>query len=65
MSKLFTMAALGSRSDCELRAIFKAAHDDLARSKAGSPERRNALATMENVTRVINQRRTQPRPPGF
>lgn len=65
MSKLFTMAALGSRSDCELRAIFKAAHDDLARSAPGSAERRNALATIENVTRVRNQRRMQPRPPGF
>lgn len=65
MSKLFTMAALHSRSDHELRTIFKQAHDDLARSAPGSAERRNALATMENVTRVRNQRRAMPRPPGF
>lgn len=65
MSKVFTMAALQSRSESELRTIFRKAHDDLARSAPGSAERRNALATIENVTRVLNQRRAMPRPPGF
>jgi hypothetical protein len=65
MSKVFTMAALQSRSDQELRALFRKAHDDLARSSEGSAERCNALATMENINRTLNQRRLQPRPPGF
>lgn len=65
MSKVFTVAHLQARSESELRVIFKKAHDDLARSAPGSAERRNALATIENVTRVLNQRRAMPRPPGF
>ena len=31
----------------------------------GSAERRDALATLENITAVMRQRAMRPRPPGF
>jgi hypothetical protein len=59
------MAELQHRSERELRAAFRKAHDDLARSAPGSAERRNTLATIENVTRALNARRAQPHRPGL
>jgi hypothetical protein len=38
---------------------------DLACSLIGSAERRDALATIENITAVMRQRTARPRPPGF
>lgn len=65
MSTVLTMSALQSRSDLELQTLLRKAQYDLACSLSGSAERRDALATLENITRVMAQRQMQPRPPGF
>ena len=65
MSTVFTIAALQSRSDLELQTLLRKAQYELACSLTGSEERRDALATLENITRVMAQRQMQPRPPGF
>lgn len=53
MSKLITAADLAGKTIPELRVLFRAAHDDLARSEPDSPERRNALASLENISRAL------------
>jgi hypothetical protein len=63
MSTVFTMAVLQSRNDIELQTLFRMAQQDLTCSAPETPDRRNALATLKNITRVMIQRRMQPRPP--
>jgi hypothetical protein len=53
MNKLMTIAELQSRTEAELRALFRQATQALARTAAGTPERRNNLATLENISRAI------------
>jgi hypothetical protein len=65
MSTVLTMATLQTRSDLELQALNRRAQYDLACSAPGSAERRDALASLENISRVLAQRRARPRPPGF
>ena len=62
MSTVLTMAALQSRSDLELQTLMRTAQYDLACSPTGSGARRDALATIDNISRVMRQRRLQPRP---
>ena len=56
MSKIFTAAALEQRNLPELKKLFRQAQDDLAASDAASYERRNALASLENISRAIAKR---------
>ncbi|MCR8725813.1 hypothetical protein [Frigidibacter sp. ROC022] len=56
MSKIFTAAALDGRSIPELRALFRKAHEEMVASEAGSVDRRNAIASIENIGRAIAQR---------
>lgn len=56
MNKLMTIAELQARSETELRALFLQATMALARTARNTPERRNSLATLENITRTIAQR---------
>jgi hypothetical protein len=65
MSTVLTMAALQSRSDLELQTLMRKAQYDLECTAPGSAERRDALATLENINRVMAQRVMRPRPPGF
>ena len=65
MSTVLTMAALQSRSDLELQQLMRKAQYDLTCSLTCSEERRDALATIDNITRVMRQRALRPRPPGF
>ena len=65
MSTVLTMATLQTRSDLELQALHRRAHYDLTCSTPGSAERRDALASLENISRVLVQRHARPRPPGF
>lgn len=58
--KLRTIFELATRSDNELHLIAREASQELARSKAGSPDRRNALGTIENVNRVMRSRMPRP-----
>jgi hypothetical protein len=65
MSVVFTMAVLQTYSDQALSALFRQVQQDLVRSAAGSAQRRNALASLDNISRVRAQRQFRPRPPGF
>ena len=58
--KLLTIFELASRSDTELSVTYKDLFNELAGSEAGSPERLNALGSLENIRRVMRSR-----PPGF
>lgn len=57
MSKVITMLELKHLSPSELAAMQRQIRDALTRSAAGSAERRNVLASLENVNRVLNMRR--------
>lgn len=59
--RLITHFELAQRSDHELSALFAAVTRDLARTEPGSPERRNALASLENIRRARAARLCQPR----
>ena len=66
MQKIITPSELGHRSESELSALFRQVSQELAGTKPGSAERRNALASLENIQRAQATRRTQrPSPPGF
>lgn len=65
MSTVLTMATLQTRSDLELQTLTRKAQYDLECSAPGSAGRRDALATLENISRVMAQRAFRPRPPGF
>ena len=65
MSTVLTIATLQTRSDLELQTLARKAQYDLECSAPGSAERRDALATLENISRVMAQRAFRPRTPGF
>jgi len=65
MSTVLTMATLQTRSDLELQTLARKALNDVQCSAPGSAERRDALATLENIDRVRAQRALRPKPPGF
>ena len=52
--KLFTARELGDRTEGELTALWHCATVVLTRSDRGSPERRVALATLENIQLARN-----------
>ena len=54
--KLITRYDLASKSVLELRGLYRQAFNALVQSTFESAERRNALASLENLTREINQR---------
>lgn len=54
--KLITRYDLASKSECELHGLYRMAFNNLVRSARESAERRNALASLENISREINQR---------
>jgi hypothetical protein len=64
MSTVYTTSALLHLSDFQLRGLLNRARYDLDCSIAGSYERRDALLNLENICRVLAQRRARPRPPG-
>lgn len=53
MNTLLTIAELQHRTESELRALFHHASQALARTAAGTPERRIGLASMENISRAL------------
>jgi hypothetical protein len=65
MSTVYTTSALQTFSDLQLRGLLQRARYDLDCSVTGSYERRDALLNLENICRVLAQRRARPRPPGF
>ncbi len=54
--KLITRSHLKRYSKHQLRALFKLTYDELIQSDQDSYERRNALASLENIQREIAQR---------
>ena len=65
MSTVLTVSTLQNRSDFELQTLMRQAQYDLECSRTGSAERRDALATLDNIASVMRQRSLRPRPPGF
>ena len=66
MNRIITAAELQNRPLKELKVAFKKAQQDLTKSAPNSPERHNALASLENIRRAMNSRYTlRPKPPGF
>ena len=56
MTKLITNHELGRLSLTELQGLYRRIFNQLAQSQPGSPERRNALASLENIQRELNRR---------
>jgi hypothetical protein len=54
--KLVLSHELQKRSESELSALFCAVSKGLIRTEKGSPERRNALASLENISRARSLR---------
>ncbi len=65
--KLITSVELSKRTETELRGLFAMVSKDLIQTKRDTWERRNALASLENINRVLNGMRARPRAvkPGF
>ena len=57
--KLISSHELQERSESELSALFCTVSKGLIRTKKGSPERRNALASLENINRARSLRMTE------
>lgn len=62
MPKILTPATLQHRSLEELRALHRAAQQQLAASAQGSADRTAALATLENISRVLRFKLTHSGP---
>lgn len=58
--RLITPDELSIRTDLELQSLFNSVSRELTQTKANSAERRNALATLENIERV-RARKLSPR----
>lgn len=66
MRKVITQSELHSRSESELSALFRKVSQELTGTTPGSTERRNTLASLENIQRALATRRSMhPKPPGF
>jgi hypothetical protein len=66
MCKLITTPELHTRTDSELSALFRKVVQELVQSKANTAKRRNALASLENISRETRVRYAKRfTPPGF
>jgi hypothetical protein len=65
MSTFTTVASLQRLTDRELDILLRSVTDRLADCREGTPERREALATLALIRRVIAQRRAHRPKPGF
>ena len=57
---LIVAKEITGRSEKELSAIYAKVTKELTQSDYGTPERRNALASLDNVTTERNVRRMMP-----
>ncbi len=53
---LITSYELASKSVSELRGLYRKVFNALVQSAPDSVERRNALASLENISRELNRR---------
>ncbi len=58
--RLITRFELATKTTSELRGMLRECFNAMARSTKNSPERRNALASIENIQREIGLRRWEP-----
>lgn len=58
--RLITRFELAAKSETELHGLLREAFNDLAKSEADSPERRNALASIENIQNELVSRAPCP-----
>lgn len=65
MSTFTTIAGLQHLTDRELDILFRSVTERLASYADGTPERRETLATLALVRRVIAQRQAHRPKPGF
>ena len=56
MTHLITNHELTRLSLAELQGLYRIIFNELAQSQPGMPERRNALASLENIQRELNRR---------
>ena len=56
--RLISNLELQQRSESELSALFRTVSEGLVRTRRGSPERRNSLASLENISRARVSRMT-------
>ncbi|MBX3630768.1 MAG: hypothetical protein KF908_12860 [Nitrosomonas sp.] len=54
--KLITRFELAAKSETELYALLREVFNELARNQPGSYERRNALASIENIQNELASR---------
>ena len=54
--RVISMTELNNRDENELSALFGAVSRGLVKTERGSPERRNALASLENISRARRER---------
>lgn len=62
MIRLFTMIELEHLNNNQLEELRIALHHLLALSEPGTTDRRNILASLENIDRVWNRRMARPAP---
>ncbi len=58
--KLIIRFELATKNESELNALLREVFNELAKSKEHSHERRNALASIENIQREIGSRAPCP-----
>ena len=58
--KLITKFELAAKSESELYALLREVFNELSRSEPDSHERRNALASLENIQKEIGSRAPCP-----
>ncbi len=58
--KLITRFEIAAKNKNELHAILRNAFNELAQSEPNSMERRNALASIDNIQREIGSRALYP-----
>lgn len=62
MIRLYNIFELERMTDIQLEDLHATLHHLLAMSDADTAERRNILATLENITLVRNRRNAAPAP---
>jgi hypothetical protein len=58
--KLITRFELAAKNENELRGLLRMAFNELAKSDFGTHERRNALASLENIENELVSRAPSP-----
>ncbi|MFZ6047396.1 hypothetical protein ACFW0H_14920 [Pseudomonas sp. CR3202] len=58
--KLLTIFELAAKPESELRALYREVFNASARSDQPREDYRNALASLENIRRVLNSRTWRP-----